>query len=69
MNSIKNILRILTVFALTIAFSVTAYAGTLNPDTGDTTGRYIWIVAAVAGVALVVAIISGIASKKNGKKK
>lgn len=54
--------------ALCLIPSMSVYAGTLNPATGDTSGRYIWVVAIVAVVALVVVIITSVTGKKGGKK-
>ncbi len=55
-----------TVASLTLA---TFAAGNDNPQTGDTSGRLIWIFIAIAIIAAVVVTIIGVTSSKKGKKK
>lgn len=61
---------ILSTLAGTWALGFSAFAGMLNPATGDTQGQYLGIVVGALAVSLVVIIIVlAVSSKKKKKKK
>lgn len=69
MYNIKTILRNVFVFVVCLLPYTSVYAAadsiaTHNPSTGDTSGRFIWIVMAVGAIALVTIIAMLIASRR-----